>query len=98
MISVQAVIVEGHIVPVHASRDKQQSKPTLRDLQSKSGASVTPGPIPTFASEDPAPHLNSQPSLGATLLDMSPTHTETAAAEVTLTDVFVPLESIKPSE
>ncbi|KAG7216236.1 hypothetical protein INR49_029087 [Caranx melampygus] len=77
--------------------DKQQSKPTLRDLQSKSGASITPGPIPTFASEDPAPHLNSQPSLGATLLDMSPTHTETPAAEVTLTDVFVPLESIKPS-
>uniref|UniRef100_A0A3B4YVN0 Golgi associated, gamma adaptin ear containing, ARF binding protein 1 n=1 Tax=Seriola lalandi dorsalis TaxID=1841481 RepID=A0A3B4YVN0_SERLL len=54
--------------------DKQQSKPTLRDLQSKSG-----------------------PGLGATLLDMSPTHTEAPAAEISLTDVFVPLESIKPS-
>uniref|UniRef100_A0A7N6B3K1 Golgi associated, gamma adaptin ear containing, ARF binding protein 1 n=1 Tax=Anabas testudineus TaxID=64144 RepID=A0A7N6B3K1_ANATE len=54
--------------------DKQQSKPTLRDLQSKSG-----------------------PNLGATLLDMSPSHTEPPSAEVTLTDVFVPLESIKPS-
>ncbi|XP_049925937.1 ADP-ribosylation factor-binding protein GGA1-like [Epinephelus moara] len=76
--------------------DKQQCKPTLRDLQSKSGASITPNPIPTFAAEQPAP-LNSQPSLAATLLDMSPTHTETPPAEVTLTDVFVPLESIKPS-
>ncbi|XP_038550878.1 ADP-ribosylation factor-binding protein GGA1-like isoform X1 [Micropterus salmoides] len=77
--------------------DKQQSKPTLRDLQSKSGSSVTPVPIPTFATEHPAPLLNSQPSLGATLLDMSPTRIETPSAEVTLTDVFVPLESIKPS-
>ncbi|XP_070778909.1 ADP-ribosylation factor-binding protein GGA1 isoform X2 [Enoplosus armatus] len=76
--------------------DKQQSKPTLRDLQSKSGSNVTPNPIPTFAAEHPAPLLNSQPSLGATLLDMSPTHTE-SPEEVTLTDVFVPLESIKPS-
>uniref|UniRef100_A0A8C3ARW0 Golgi associated, gamma adaptin ear containing, ARF binding protein 1 n=1 Tax=Cyclopterus lumpus TaxID=8103 RepID=A0A8C3ARW0_CYCLU len=52
--------------------DKQQCKPTLRDLQSKSG-------------------------LAASLLDMSPTHTETPPVDVTLTDVFVPLESIKPS-
>ncbi|XP_037648593.1 ADP-ribosylation factor-binding protein GGA1-like isoform X2 [Sebastes umbrosus] len=71
--------------------DKQQCKPTLRDLQSKSGCNITPNPIPTFAAEHPAPLLNS------TLLDMSPTHTETPPAEVTLTDVFVPLESIKPS-
>ncbi|KAE8282916.1 ADP-ribosylation factor-binding protein [Larimichthys crocea] len=77
--------------------DKQQSKPTLRDLQSKSGSGVAPNPIPTFSAEPPAPPLNSQPSLGATLLDMSPTHTESPPAEVTLTDVFVPLESIKPS-
>ncbi|XP_074511568.1 ADP-ribosylation factor-binding protein GGA1-like isoform X2 [Sebastes fasciatus] len=71
--------------------DKQQCKPTLRDLQSKAGCNITPNPIPTFAAEHPAPLLNS------TLLDMSPTHTETPPAEVTLTDVFVPLESIKPS-
>ncbi|XP_023287394.1 ADP-ribosylation factor-binding protein GGA1 [Seriola lalandi dorsalis] len=77
--------------------DKQQSKPTLRDLQSKSGANVSLNPIPTFTSEHPAPQLNSQPGLGATLLDMSPTHTEAPAAEISLTDVFVPLESIKPS-
>ncbi|TMS15520.1 ADP-ribosylation factor-binding protein GGA1 [Larimichthys crocea] len=77
--------------------DKQQSKPTLRDLQSKSGSGVAPNPIPAFSAEPPAPPLNSQPSLGATLLDMSPTHTESPPAEVTLTDVFVPLESIKPS-
>lgn len=77
--------------------DKQQSKPTLRDLQSKSGSNVTPNPIPAFSAEPPAPLLNSQPSLGATLLDASPTHTETPSAEITLADVFVPLESIKPS-
>ncbi|KAK1877554.1 ADP-ribosylation factor-binding protein GGA1 [Dissostichus eleginoides] len=40
---------------------------------------------------------DSQPSLAASLLEMSPTHTEAPAAEVSLTDVFVPLESIKPS-
>lgn len=81
-----------------AFRDKHQSKPTLRDLQSKSGANITPNPIPAFTSEHPAPPVNSQPNLGATLLDMSPTHTEPPSAEVTLTDVFVPLESIQPSE
>ncbi|TNN58475.1 ADP-ribosylation factor-binding protein GGA1 [Liparis tanakae] len=77
--------------------DRQQCKPTLRDLQSKSGCNITPNPIPTFAAEHPAPLLSSQP----TLLDMSPTRTETPPppppADVTLTDVFVPLESIKPS-
>ncbi|KAK5856655.1 hypothetical protein PBY51_008238 [Eleginops maclovinus] len=79
--------------------DKQQCKPTLRDLQSKSGCSITPTPIPipTFAADSPAPLLSSQPSLAASLLDMSPTHSESPAAEVSLTDVFVPLESIKPS-
>uniref|UniRef100_A0A8C3AT42 Golgi associated, gamma adaptin ear containing, ARF binding protein 1 n=1 Tax=Cyclopterus lumpus TaxID=8103 RepID=A0A8C3AT42_CYCLU len=63
----------------------------------KSGCNITPNPIPTFAAEHPAPLLNSQPSLAASLLDMSPTHTETPPVDVTLTDVFVPLESIKPS-
>ncbi|XP_018523154.1 ADP-ribosylation factor-binding protein GGA1 isoform X2 [Lates calcarifer] len=77
--------------------DKQQSKPTLRDLQSKSGTNIAPNPILAFASDHPAPLVNSQPGLGATLLDMSPTHTETPSAEIDLTDVFVPLESIKPS-
>ncbi|XP_034566758.1 ADP-ribosylation factor-binding protein GGA1-like [Notolabrus celidotus] len=76
--------------------DKQQSKPTLRDLQNKSVSNTAPVTIPAFTSEPPAP-VNSQPSLGATLLDMSPTRSEAAAPEVTLTDVFVPLESIKPS-
>ncbi|KAI9527053.1 ARF-binding protein [Dissostichus eleginoides] len=77
--------------------DKQLCKPTLRDLQSKSGCTITPIPIPTFVSDPPAPLLSSQPSLAASLLEMSPTHTEAPTAEVSLTDVFVPLESIKPS-
>ncbi|XP_074553688.1 ADP-ribosylation factor-binding protein GGA1-like isoform X2 [Halichoeres trimaculatus] len=76
--------------------DKQQTKPTLRDLQTKSGSNVTPNPIPSFTAEPPAP-CNSQSSLSAALLDMSPTQSEPSAPEVTLSDVFVPLESIKPS-
>uniref|UniRef100_A0AAQ5XYP0 Golgi associated, gamma adaptin ear containing, ARF binding protein 1 n=1 Tax=Amphiprion ocellaris TaxID=80972 RepID=A0AAQ5XYP0_AMPOC len=80
-----------------AFRDKQQSKPTLRDLQSKSGGNITPNPIPAFAPEHPAPLPNCQPSPGATLLDVSPAPTESPPAEVTLTDVFVPIESIQPN-
>ncbi|XP_056143160.1 ADP-ribosylation factor-binding protein GGA1-like isoform X2 [Lampris incognitus] len=76
--------------------DKQQSKLTLRDLQSMSGSSVNPNPIPAFTPDHPGALLNSQPSTGATLLDMSPTHIETPPPEVTLTDIFVPLEFIKP--
>uniref|UniRef100_G3NWL4 Golgi associated, gamma adaptin ear containing, ARF binding protein 1 n=1 Tax=Gasterosteus aculeatus aculeatus TaxID=481459 RepID=G3NWL4_GASAC len=77
--------------------DKQQCKPTLRDLQSKSGCNITPSPIPTFAAEHAAPLAVPQPGPAATLLDTSPPRAETPPAEVTLTDVFVPLESIKPS-
>ncbi|KAM8824730.1 ADP-ribosylation factor-binding protein GGA1-like isoform 1-T1 [Synchiropus picturatus] len=74
--------------------DKNQSKPTLRDLQSKSGSSATTSPIPTFPS---VPQLLT-PSLEPSLLDVA--HTETPPPpppEVSLTEVFVPLESIKPS-
>ncbi|XP_067089276.1 ADP-ribosylation factor-binding protein GGA1-like [Osmerus mordax] len=77
--------------------DKQQSRPTLRDLQSKSGSNLSPSPIPAFTSEHPGALLNSQSSLGATLLGMSPVHTEAPPPVVTLTDVLVPLESIRPS-
>uniref|UniRef100_A0A8C7VJE9 Golgi-associated, gamma adaptin ear containing, ARF binding protein 1 n=1 Tax=Oncorhynchus mykiss TaxID=8022 RepID=A0A8C7VJE9_ONCMY len=52
--------------------DKPPFKPTLRDLQNKSG--TNPSPIPAFSPEHPV-----------------------ALLEMTLTDVFVPLESIKPS-
>ncbi|XP_034045516.1 ADP-ribosylation factor-binding protein GGA1 [Thalassophryne amazonica] len=77
--------------------DKQQIKPTLRDLQSKCGSNITPSPIPTFTAEHPTPLLNSQASHGATLLDTPSPQTETPSADITLTDVFVPLESINPS-
>ncbi|KAM9746517.1 ADP-ribosylation factor-binding protein GGA1-like [Menidia menidia] len=77
--------------------DRQQSKPTLRDLQSKSGASVAPNPLSALAPDHPAPLLNSQPNPKASLLDDSPAHAQTPPTRVSLTDVFVPLESIKPS-
>ncbi|KAJ0000728.1 hypothetical protein NQD34_005748 [Periophthalmus magnuspinnatus] len=85
----------------HVKWDKQQTKPTLRDLQK---SSLSPGLIPPFPSEPASSLLNLQTSPAATLLDMSPTHTEappthieTTPPPVTLADVFVPLESIKPS-
>uniref|UniRef100_A0A8C4ZB00 Golgi associated, gamma adaptin ear containing, ARF binding protein 1 n=1 Tax=Gadus morhua TaxID=8049 RepID=A0A8C4ZB00_GADMO len=76
---------------LHVKWDRQQVKPTLRDLQSKSGSSVTPSPIPAFCAEQPGPLLSAQASLGPALLDSPP------APEVTLKNVFVPLESIRPS-
>ncbi|XP_072299821.1 ADP-ribosylation factor-binding protein GGA1-like [Eucyclogobius newberryi] len=79
----------------HVKWDRQQVKPTLRDLQK---SSLSPGLIPAFPSE-PVAHCPA-----ASLLDMSPTHAEappthvqSTPPQVPLTDVFVPLESIKPS-
>ncbi|XP_035603617.2 ADP-ribosylation factor-binding protein GGA1-like isoform X2 [Oncorhynchus keta] len=69
--------------------DKPPFKPTLRDLQNKSGSN--PSPIPAFSPEHPVAPL------GDRLLDTSPVHTVIPPIEMTLTDVFVPLESIKPS-
>ncbi|XP_029492092.1 ADP-ribosylation factor-binding protein GGA1-like [Oncorhynchus nerka] len=69
--------------------DKPPFKPTLRDLQNKSGSN--PSPIPAFSPEHPVALL------GDRLLDTSPVHTVIPPIEMTLTDVFVPLESIKPS-
>ncbi|KAJ8387559.1 hypothetical protein AAFF_G00152550 [Aldrovandia affinis] len=75
--------------------DKQlpQSKPTLRDLQHKSSTnaspSPSPSPIPAFTAEHPGALLNSEPSLGAPSLG--------TLAEISLANVTVPLESIKPS-
>uniref|UniRef100_A0A8C7SIB4 VHS domain-containing protein n=1 Tax=Oncorhynchus mykiss TaxID=8022 RepID=A0A8C7SIB4_ONCMY len=69
--------------------DKPPFKPTLRDLQNKSG--TNPSLIPAFSPEHPVALL------GDRLLDTSPVHTVIPPIEMTLTDVFVPLESIKPS-
>ncbi|XP_020349217.1 ADP-ribosylation factor-binding protein GGA1-like isoform X2 [Oncorhynchus kisutch] len=69
--------------------DKPLFKPTLRDLLNKSG--TNPSPIPAFSPEHPVALQ------GDRLLDTSPVHTVIPPIEMTLTDVFVPLESIKPS-
>ncbi|XP_064172075.1 ADP-ribosylation factor-binding protein GGA1-like isoform X1 [Anguilla rostrata] len=75
--------------------DKQppQSKPTLRDLQHRS----SPGPslTPAVPAEHSGASPSSQPSLGGPSLGKP-----TAAAspsEISLANVTVPLESIKPS-
>lgn len=79
-------------------RDKHQSKPTLRDLQNKFAAGAGSHPALPFVSDHAAPPPNCQPKPGATLLDTSPSHLETPSADVTLANVSVPLESIKPSK
>uniref|UniRef100_A0A674BTY6 Golgi associated, gamma adaptin ear containing, ARF binding protein 1 n=1 Tax=Salmo trutta TaxID=8032 RepID=A0A674BTY6_SALTR len=78
-----------YVVPLSIFRDKQPFKPTLRDLQNKSGSN--PSPTSAFSPEHPVALL------GDRLLDTSPVHTVIPPIEMTLTDVFVPLESIKPS-
>ncbi|KAJ8263954.1 hypothetical protein GJAV_G00143480, partial [Gymnothorax javanicus] len=79
------------------SKQEHQSKPTLRDLQHKSNPNSGPSPTPTpaFSSEPPGPLLNPLPSLGASTL--GPSLAPTPPSEIALTDVTVPLESIKPS-
>ncbi|KAI1884570.1 hypothetical protein AGOR_G00227750 [Albula goreensis] len=82
--------------------DKQQPqcKPTLRDLQHKSGTNVSPSPspIPAFSVEHPGPLHNSQPGLGAPSLGATTAPSAPAPpSELSLVNVTVPLESIKPS-
>uniref|UniRef100_A0A673JAQ7 ADP-ribosylation factor-binding protein GGA1-like n=1 Tax=Sinocyclocheilus rhinocerous TaxID=307959 RepID=A0A673JAQ7_9TELE len=75
------------------NRDKlqSQSKPTLRDLQIKSGTNTatTPSPVLAFSSE-PGTLLNSQLPAGIT-------PASTPQDDLSLANVTVPLESIKPS-
>ncbi|XP_066563385.1 ADP-ribosylation factor-binding protein GGA1 [Amia ocellicauda] len=81
--------------------DKQQAqpKPTLRDLQHMSGPAHSPAPIPAFSAEQPGAFLNSQPSLGTLSVGSAQPATPAsgAQAEISLANVTVPLESIKPS-
>ncbi|XP_016103114.1 ADP-ribosylation factor-binding protein GGA1-like [Sinocyclocheilus grahami] len=70
---------------------QSQSKPTLRDLQIKSGTNTatTPSPVLTFSSE-PGTLLNSQLPTGIT-------PASAPQDDISLVNVTVPLESIKPS-
>ncbi|GAA6086525.1 ADP-ribosylation factor-binding protein GGA1 [Tachysurus ichikawai] len=69
-----------------------QSKPTLRDLQSKSN--TNPSPILVYSSE-PVNLLNSQHNSEAPALSIGPA--STPQDEISLVNVTVALESIKPS-
>ncbi|XP_053355526.1 ADP-ribosylation factor-binding protein GGA1 isoform X1 [Clarias gariepinus] len=73
-----------------------QSKPTLRDLQSKSNPNpvANPSSILAFSSE-PANLLNSQPNNEAPALSVG--SASTSQDELSLASITVPLESIKPS-
>ncbi|XP_030637426.1 ADP-ribosylation factor-binding protein GGA1 isoform X2 [Chanos chanos] len=74
-----------------------QSRPTLRDLQTKSSTNptTTPSPVLTLSSEQPNALLNSQPSLGAPSL--ATTVSTPPQDEISLANMTVPLESIRPS-
>lgn len=80
-------------------RDKlqPQSKPTLRDLQSKTNTNpvASPSPILAFSSE-PANLLNSQHNVEAPALSIG--SASTPQDEISLASITVPLESIRPSE
>uniref|UniRef100_A0A8C2DV40 Golgi-associated, gamma adaptin ear containing, ARF binding protein 1 n=2 Tax=Cyprinus carpio TaxID=7962 RepID=A0A8C2DV40_CYPCA len=70
---------------------QSQSKPTLRDLQIKSGTNTATNPSPVLAfSSEPGTLLNSQ-------LPACITPASTLQDDVSLANVTVPLESIKPS-
>ncbi|XP_029503889.1 ADP-ribosylation factor-binding protein GGA1-like isoform X1 [Oncorhynchus nerka] len=79
----------------HVNWDKlqPQSRPTLRDLQTKSSTNTTststPSPVLAFPSEQPGSLLDSLPSLGPP--------TPAPQNDISLANVTVPLESIKPS-
>uniref|UniRef100_A0A8C7GW75 Golgi associated, gamma adaptin ear containing, ARF binding protein 1 n=1 Tax=Oncorhynchus kisutch TaxID=8019 RepID=A0A8C7GW75_ONCKI len=70
-----------------------QSRPTLRDLQTKSSTNTTStsttSPVLAFPSEQPGSLLDSLPSLGPP--------TPAPQNDISLANVTVPLESIKPS-
>ncbi|CAB1344526.1 unnamed protein product, partial [Coregonus sp. 'balchen'] len=79
----------------HVNWDKlqPQSRPTLRDLQTKSStnttSTTTPSPILALPSEQPGSLLDSLPSLGPPA--------PAPQNDISLANVTVPLESIKPS-
>ncbi|CDQ95537.1 unnamed protein product [Oncorhynchus mykiss] len=77
----------------HVNWDKLQSRPTLRDLQTKSSTNTTststPSPVLAFPSEQPGSLLDSLPSPGPP--------TPVPQNDISLANVTVPLESIKPS-
>lgn len=87
-------------------RDKQQpqSKVSLRDLQ-KSSTNATPAPNASTTSSGPAPAAGTTPSLAVqsglpdTLLisNLSVTATDPYDS-ISLADVYLPLDSIKPSK
>lgn len=81
-------------------RDKlqPQSKVPLRDLQLKSGTSSRPAP---FASETPSLHSDPPAALTLPCLGVAEKSSSSAADSydsLSLTNVTVPLESIKPSK
>ncbi|XP_036425998.1 ADP-ribosylation factor-binding protein GGA1 [Colossoma macropomum] len=73
-----------------------QSKPTLRDLQTKSNTNPATSPSPILAlPTEPGNLLNSQISHEVPALGIGPA--STPQDEISLVNVTVPLESIKPS-
>lgn len=81
-----------------SSRDKlqPQSRVTLRELQSKSSTNSGPAPNASLLSEQPDTLLLSNLSL--TAAEKGPSFTADPYDNISLSDVTVPLESVKPSK
>uniref|UniRef100_A0A8C8IGG4 ADP-ribosylation factor-binding protein GGA1 n=1 Tax=Oncorhynchus tshawytscha TaxID=74940 RepID=A0A8C8IGG4_ONCTS len=88
-------LLDDELMSLGKQQDKlqPQSRPTLRDLQTKSSTNTTststPSPVLAFPSEQPGSLLDSLPSLGPP--------TPAPQNDISLANVTVPLESIKPS-
>uniref|UniRef100_A0A6Q2XDZ2 Golgi-associated, gamma adaptin ear containing, ARF binding protein 1 n=1 Tax=Esox lucius TaxID=8010 RepID=A0A6Q2XDZ2_ESOLU len=86
-------VAEPHLCLPHRDKLQPHSRPTLRDLQTKSGSappgSTTPSPVLALPSEQPGSLLDTPPGLKP---PGAPTENDASLANVT-----VPLDSIKPS-
>uniref|UniRef100_A0A8C7PC52 Golgi-associated, gamma adaptin ear containing, ARF binding protein 1 n=1 Tax=Oncorhynchus mykiss TaxID=8022 RepID=A0A8C7PC52_ONCMY len=86
-------LLDDELMSLGKQQDKLQSRPTLRDLQTKSSTNTTststPSPVLAFPSEQPGSLLDSLPSPGPP--------TPVPQNDISLANVTVPLESIKPS-
>uniref|UniRef100_A0A8C8BVJ8 Golgi-associated, gamma adaptin ear containing, ARF binding protein 1 n=1 Tax=Oncorhynchus tshawytscha TaxID=74940 RepID=A0A8C8BVJ8_ONCTS len=84
-------IASNNNIDVYADSVSEFISKCIGDVVPMNKSGTNPSLIPAFSPEHPVALL------GDRLLDTSPVHTVIPPIEMILTDVFVPLESIKPS-